>query len=358
MTAIDAQELLLLVGQHAKQNDDSATQLLARTSHQLSQAQKAYTADEAAVSGAENGLINAQQTLKIVVLAATTPGAAATGGLPSLQLDEATHPATTTTTGVAPTTASPDGAASAAIQAPIENINGTPAVSPDILSGPELNAQQLQAWWATLNRQANVTVPINDLIQSYENWGKKLKVRYDIAFAQSIIETGYFSFPAFGQLTAKDNNFAGIGACDTCAHGWSFPTADTGVQAQLELLYEYSTNKPFPDPHMKNVIGATGVGGCCQTWTQLAGKWASSTVYGISIMTVYNQMLQWLIPQAELSNGLITPNQVAARGPELAPLPGSPPATAGKTGPGQPSTTSTTAPAGGGGVSAASTKKP
>jgi hypothetical protein len=179
----------------------------------------------------------------------------------------------------------------------------------------------LTAWWATLNRKPNITVPINKLIESYAAWGQKLGVRYDVAFAQSIIETGYFSFPSFGQLTPKDNNFAGIGACDTCAHGWSFPTADTGVQAQLELLREYATNAPLP-AGVKNVIGGTGVGGCCQTWTQLAGKWASSTVYGISIMTVYHRMLSWLIPQEELAVGLIAPTSPAAKGPELAPLPG------------------------------------
>jgi hypothetical protein len=183
-----------------------------------------------------------------------------------------------------------------------------------------VDATQIAAWWATLNRQPNITVPINDLINSYAAWGAKLGVRYDVAFAQSIIETGYFSFPSYGQLTDKDNNFAGIGACDTCAHGWSFPTADTGVQAQLELLRLYATSNPLPDG-VKNVIGGTSVGGCCTTWTELAGKWASSTTYGISIMTVYHQMLSWAIPQDEVSAGLIAPTGPAAQGPQLAPLP-------------------------------------
>ncbi|HET6875787.1 MAG TPA: glucosaminidase domain-containing protein [Acidimicrobiales bacterium] len=350
--AADAQEMLILVGQRARQNDDDAVKILAATKRTTADAMRVYQRDRAAVSGAENALINAQQTLKVITTAATTPGAASAGDLPTLQLDSAAHPATPTTT----TTTIPTGADG--LQSAVTGSGLPTPVSPDILSAPQLDAKQLQAWWATLNRKPNVTVPINDLINSYAKWGQRLGVRYDLAFAQSIIETGYFSFPAFGQLTPKDNNFAGIGACDTCAHGWSFPNADTGVEAQLELLYEYSTNKPLP-AGVQNVIGGTGVGGCCQTWTQLAGKWASSTVYGISIMTVYNQMLQWLIPQAEMSSGLIAPNSVAARGPELAPLPGSPPAASGKPASGKPGPTSaTTAPSGGGGVSAASTKKP
>jgi hypothetical protein len=40
-----------------------------------------------------------------------------------------------------------------------------------------------------------------------------------IAFAQSIIETGFFTFPTGGHLLGTDDNFAGIGACDRYAHG-------------------------------------------------------------------------------------------------------------------------------------------
>jgi hypothetical protein len=77
--------------------------------------------------------------------------------------------------------------------------------------------------------------------------------------------------------------------------------------------------------------------------------WASSTVYGISIMTVYDRMLTWLIPQQELTVGLIAPSSPAAKGPELAPLPGAKP---GSQPPG--ATTPTTAP---GSVAAASVKR-
>jgi hypothetical protein len=187
-------------------------------------------------------------------------------------------------------------------------------------------------------------VPIDQLIDSYTKWGQKLGIRDDIAFAQSIIETGFFSFPSYGQLTSKDNNFAGIGACDTCSHGWTFPTADTGVAAQLELLHLYATDKPWPKA-IPNVIGGTSIGGCCDTWSKLAGRWASSTVYGISIMTVYHQMLTWLIPQQEMAVGLIAPSSPAAQGPELAPLPGAPAKAAGAKGvaaSGRPGATTTT----------------
>ena len=109
--------------------------------------------------------------------------------------------------------------------------------------------------------------------------------------------------PPYGQLTPKDNNFAGIGACDSCAHGWSFPTAQTGVRAQLELLEAYASPSRWPTP----LLGPVGVGRCCPTWMALAGKWASSLVYGISIMTIYNQMLDLADPAAAGAAGLLGP---------------------------------------------------
>jgi hypothetical protein len=335
ITAIDAREMLLIVGQRAHQMDEDAAHFVTQAHKSTKSAGDVYHKAQTTVAAAEAHLLAAQQTLKLITTAAITPGAATATPLSTL-LDDATNgtppvtaPTTTTTTTV------PVGAAVAAA-----NNVALPA-SPAILGSPTLDAAQLTAWWNTLNRKPNITVPLDQLIASYAKWGAKLGVAYDVAFAQSIVETGYFSFPAYGQLTGKDNNFAGIGACDSCAHGWSFPDADTGALAQIELLHEYATNSPLP-ADVKNVIGGTGIGGCCDTWTKLAGHWATSTVYGISIMTVYQQMLAWLIPQQELSVGLINPSSPAAKGPALAPLP------AGKT----PASTTTTAP----GLSAASLK--
>lgn len=317
ISAIDAKEMLIVVGEHARQSDDDAVRALSDAAKATQTAQAAYRKAQAAVGAAEAQLLAAQHTLKLVTTAALTPGAAAATQLPNL-MDSSTggspSPAQPTTTSTV---------AGIATGAATPVINGAKPVSPPILGPSALDAGQLLAWWNTLNRKPNITVPIDQLINSYATWGAKLGVRYDVAFAQSIVETGYFSFPSYGQLTAQDNNFAGIGACDTCAHGWTFPNADTGVEAQLELLRLYATNAPLP-AGVKNVIGGTSIGGCCSTWTQLAGRWASSTVYGISIMTVYDKMLTWEIPQEEVSVGLVAPASPAAKGPSLAPLPAAP----------------------------------
>ena len=70
--------------------------------------------------------------------------------------------------------------------------------------------------------------------------GNRYLVRGDIAFAQSIVETGWFNFPDYGIVKPQNNNFAGIGACDSCGNGFQFGSALSGVRAQIQLLRNYA----------------------------------------------------------------------------------------------------------------------
>ena len=74
-------------------------------------------------------------------------------------------------------------------------------------------------------------MPIADLVQLYMEEGKAEHVRPELAFAQSIIETGSFG-------NALDNNYAGIGACDSCQGEPAFPTPRDGVRGQIQLLQQ------------------------------------------------------------------------------------------------------------------------
>lgn len=193
----------------------------------------------------------------------------------------------------------------------------TPAVTtatttgggPTILGPSVATAAELAAWYATTGSTSAATVPVAQLADEYAAAGAQTGVRADLAFVQSIIETGYFSFPTGGQLTGADNNFAGIGACDSCSHGWAFPDALTGVTAQLQLLDSYASPTKVPTP----LIGPVGVGGCCTTWSSLAGRWASNKAYGVDILTLYKKVLDWVVPQRLALVGLSAP--VAASGP-------------------------------------------
>jgi hypothetical protein len=287
--AVDAQEMLQVAGQKVKQDVIDAQHRLVPAEKLVARDQKACDRARAAVAAAEANLAGTQQNLRLVAEAATSPAAARSVSLPN-------YSGSTTSTSSAA-----GNVVDAAVSLP-------PPTSPSILGQSVLDATELAAWYKSTGHKANATVPIDQLAGDYQYWGDKSHtgVRDDVAFAQSIVETGFFSFPSYGQLTPKDNNFAGIGACDSCAHGWSFHDAKTGVGAQLELLYEYATTKPLPKG-VPNEIGASGIGGCCSTWMALAGRWASSIIYGISIMTVYNQMLSWVIPERLQQAGLAAP---------------------------------------------------
>jgi Mannosyl-glycoprotein endo-beta-N-acetylglucosaminidase len=263
------------------------------------------------VAQAQARLQASRQTLQLVVSAATTPKLASTvnlTGLTALTAQTSGTGAPSTTAAASgtrpPTTVSLTTLASVGAE---NGPGGASPASPTILGQPVLDGPELAAWFVSTKHKAHITVTVQQLAADYQAAGQATGVRDDLAFAQSVVETGYFSFPSYGQLTPKDNNFAGIGACDSCAHGWSFRNAQTGVGAQMELLEAYASAKKVPTP----LIGPVGVGGCCTTWMALAGTWASSLSYGISILTIYNQMLTWLIPQRLLQVGILPPGRAA-----------------------------------------------
>lgn len=311
----DAQEMLRLVAQRVREEVTHTRRSLDQAKATTQQATDGVNQAQTGVAAAQTALQASQAALAVLTKAATVPGVAAQIGLLGLPPVDGAAPsgAPAPQAAAAKPAGQPlRGAVDAAASQPVKPL------SPSILGTPLLSGPDLAAWFASTGHTANTTVPMAQLAADYATAGTATGVRSDVAFAQSIVETGYFSFPAGGQLTAADNNFAGIGACDSCAHGWHFPDAQTGVSAQLQLLEAYASPKPVATP----LIGSVGVGGCCPDWMALAGKWATSTAYGISIMTVYQQMLAWAIPQHLLAAGLTAPAAPAvAMGPSLAQLP-------------------------------------
>lgn len=168
-----------------------------------------------------------------------------------------------------------------------------------ILGPNVLRADELLAWYKARGFRANTTVPIEQLIPMYIEEGNLAGVRGDVAFVQSVIETGSFTFPGGGLVAGRDNNFAGIGACDSCAHGFQFPDARTGVRAQMQALRIYadpwSTNANLGSwPVMPSNIGVY-THGKVPFWMGLAGTWATAQHYGITIRRIYAEITLWVL---------------------------------------------------------------
>ena len=99
-------------------------------------------------------------------------------------------------------------------------------VSPTVLGDAALTAEEIVGWYKALGVVGYVgRVDLATMAGFYVEEGKAEKVRGDVAFAQAVVETGAFTSP----LTTH-NNFAGIGACDSCPTGFDFPTPKEGVR--------------------------------------------------------------------------------------------------------------------------------
>ena len=177
-------------------------------------------------------------------------------------------------------------------------------VNTPIMSRSVLSPSEMVAWFEGTHRHARITVSMLELAQDYIDEGAAAGVRGDIAFAQSILETGSFYFPDGGQLTPQDNNFAGMDACDSCAHGRSFPDARTGVRAQVQQLRVYAdpnvTNASFNPPPVIANLDRHSLKGRVPTWNGLTHTWATADAYGDRILGIYAQMLGWLTDRADI----------------------------------------------------------
>jgi len=171
----------------------------------------------------------------------------------------------------------------------------TTSASP-IMGPSRLTADDLVAYIDSLHLHPKLTVPLPTLAGYYIAEGNAEGVRGDVAFAQSILETGAFMFPGHGLLDPVDNNFAGIDACDSCKHGDRFETALIGVRAQMQLLRIYA------DPTVKKITDLAnplallheprlGFSGHVQTWYALGGRWATGPNYGFHVYDIYVKMV-------------------------------------------------------------------
>lgn len=159
------------------------------------------------------------------------------------------------------------------------------------IEGPSaFTAGELARWYDEQGEGSRASVPAAELARLFVEEGDAEGIRGDMAFAQAIHETGWFT----NRDTVLRNNFAGIGHCDACGQGFPFATAQEGVLAQIQLLESYARvdpvyERPRVDPSLN------GPAGCCQTWNQLGGVWATDGGYGPRILTRYAEMLEWLL---------------------------------------------------------------
>lgn len=147
------------------------------------------------------------------------------------------------------------------------------------------------------DRNPKLDPALDKIAVDYMRHGEALGMRWDYAFFQMIVETGYLKFErAKGQpglVRPQQNNFAGLGATGRGVRGESFPDVSTGVLAHLQHVLMYA-GEPIPAPvaeRTQKVIEwkvlddwRAGIKGP-MTYAHLAQKWANNKSYADAIAT-------------------------------------------------------------------------
>lgn len=123
-------------------------------------------------------------------------------------------------------------------------LSAVPEGKTAILGTVQATAQQMALFCRSRNAAPRLPAcSVEELAQMFLEEGAAEGVRGDVAWAQSLKETGFFRYG--GIVLPEQNNYAGIGALNGNAQGQaaSFPDPRTGVRAQIQHLKAYASTE-------------------------------------------------------------------------------------------------------------------
>jgi len=166
-----------------------------------------------------------------------------------------------------------------------------PAAGPvPVMGQSDLGAEQIAGYfWAHQPPGSPcLTVSVEELTAYFAFHGNLENVRGDIAFAQALVETGWFRYG--GQVHCWQNNYGGMSG--------SFPDAETGVRAQIQHLRAYAdpsatscSQPPLHTPCADPTFNFVSPKGKAPNWNDMGnGNWAAAPDYAGKVLRVYNEM--------------------------------------------------------------------
>ena len=177
----------------------------------------------------------------------------------------------------------------------------------NIMGTAVATVQQMQSYI----QKVNPAVPksVIDMVEYYISEGKTEGVRGDIAFAQSCLETGNFTFNG-SAVTLDQNNFAGIGVTKNGMKGNSFSHPWIGIRAQIQHLKAYASNEKLYGVCVDSrfCYVKRGIAPYVE-WLGIqenpqGGGWAAGTNYGSKIL----EILAKIIAMPEVNKEDVTMN--------------------------------------------------
>lgn len=168
-------------------------------------------------------------------------------------------------------------------------------MSTKIMGQAQASIEQMRAYIKKVNPK--VPESVLAMIPLYITEGALEGVRGDIAFAQSCLETGNFTFKG-SAVTLEQNNFCGMGVTSTGVKGNSFKTPKEGIRAQIQHLKAYACDDALEqrciDPRFTYVKRG------CAPYVEWLGiqenpsgaGWASGKGYGNKILNILSNILE------------------------------------------------------------------
>ena len=135
---------------------------------------------------------------------------------------------------------------------------------------------------------------IETFCQIYEEEAKAEGVRPEVAFVQTMKETGFLQYG--GDASIEQFNFAGLGTTGGGVPGNSYPDVRTGVRAQIQHLKAYATEEPLIQPCVDDRYEYVQKGSA--PYVQCLGQkenpkgagWATAENYGYSIVEMISHL--------------------------------------------------------------------
>ena len=163
-----------------------------------------------------------------------------------------------------------------------------------IMGSAVATAEQMKAYLKGKN--PSVAQSVLDMIPLYLSEGSAEGVRGDIAFAQSCLETGNFTFSG-STVTLSQNNFCGMGVTANGEKGNSFDAPQLGIRAQVQHLKAYASTEALKNACIDSRFRYV-VRGCAEYVEWLGQKenpdgkgWAAGTGYGEKILVILKGIL-------------------------------------------------------------------
>ena len=165
----------------------------------------------------------------------------------------------------------------------------------EIMGSAKATVEQMTSYIKSKN--LNVPQSVIDMIHLYLSEGEAEGVRGDIAFAQSCLETGNFTFDG-SAVTIEQNNFCGMGVTSKGKKGASFETPQMGIRAQIQHLKAYATEEALKnkcvDTRYRYVVkgSAKYVEWLGQKENPQGKGWATGKGYGEKILTILENVMK------------------------------------------------------------------